>query len=219
MLGIYYVPVLVKWALGSITTDKGDRIPVELFKILKDNAVKVLHSNASKFGKLSNGQRTGKCQFSFQSQRKAMRRNVQTTPQLHSSHTQAKKCSKFSKPRFNSMWTMNFQTFKLVLKKAEEPEIKLPTFVGSSKKQENSRKTSTSTVLTMYAKAFACVDHNKLWKILRDMGIPEHLTCLLRNLYAGQEWTVRNGHGTTDWIQIEKGVCQVYILSPCFFFF
>ena len=91
--------MLVKWALGSITKnkrdrgDRGDRIPVELFKILKDNAVKVLHSNASKFGKLSNGQRTGKCQFSFQSQRKAMPRNVQSTPQLHSSHTQAKKCS------------------------------------------------------------------------------------------------------------------------------
>ena len=79
MLGIYYVPVLVKWALGSITTDKGDRgdgIPVELFKILKDDAVKVLHSNASKFGKLSSGHRTGKGQFSFQSQRKAMPKNI-----------------------------------------------------------------------------------------------------------------------------------------------
>ena len=79
---------------------------------------------------------------------------------------------------------------QLDLEKADEPEIKLPTSVGSWKKQENSRKTSTSTVLTMYAKAFAYVDHNKLWKILKDMGIPEHLTCLLRNLYAGQEATV-----------------------------
>ena len=75
MLGIYYVPVLVKWALGSITTDKGDRIPVELFKILKDNAVKVLHSNASKFGKLSIGHRTGKGQFSSQFQRRTMPKN------------------------------------------------------------------------------------------------------------------------------------------------
>ena len=68
-----------------------------------------------------------------------------------------------------------------------------------------------------YAKAFNCVDHNKLWKILKEMGIPDHLTCLLRNLYAGQEATVRTGHGTTDWFQIGKGVCQGCILSPCLF--
>ena len=66
-----------------------------------------------------------------------------------------------------------------------------------------------------YAKAFDCVDHNKLWKILKEMGIPDHLTCLLRNLYVGQESTVRTGHGTTDWFQIGKGVCQGFILSPC----
>ena len=82
--------------------------------------------------------------------------------------------------------------FKLDLEKAEEPEIRLPTFIGSSKKQENSRKTSTS------AKAFDCVDHSKLWKILQEMGMPDHLTCLLRNLYAVQEATVRTGHGTMD---------------------
>ena len=70
-----------------------------------------------------------------------------------------------------------------------------------------------------YAKAFDCVDHNKLWKIMREMGIPDHLTCLLRNLYAGQEATVRTGHETTDWFQIGKGVCQGYILSPCLFNF
>ena len=68
-----------------------------------------------------------------------------------------------------------------------------------------------------YAKAFDCVDHNKRWKILKEMGIPDHLTCLLRNLYAGQEATVRTGHGTTDWFQIGKGVCQGYIFSPCLF--
>ena len=68
-----------------------------------------------------------------------------------------------------------------------------------------------------YAKAFDCVDPNKLWKILKEMGIPDHLTCLLRNLYAGQEATVRTGHGTTDWFQIGKGVRQGYILSPCSF--
>ena len=68
-----------------------------------------------------------------------------------------------------------------------------------------------------YAKAFGCVNHNKLWKILQDMGTPYHLTCLLRNMYTGQEATVRTGHGTTDWFQLGKGLCQVCILSPCFF--
>ena len=97
--------------------------------------------------------------------------------------------------------------FSLVLEKAEEPEIKLPTFNGSSKKQESSRKTSISALID-YAKAFDCMDHNKLWKILKKLGIPDHLTCLLRNLYAGQEATVRTGHGTTDWFQIGKGVRQ-----------
>ena len=106
--------------------------------------------------------------------------------------------------------------YKLYLEKAEEPEIKLPTSAGSSKKQENSRKTSTSALLTM-PKPFNCVDDNKLWKILQEMGIPDHLTCLLRNLYAGQEATVRTGHGTKDWFQIGKRVCQGCILSPCLF--
>ena len=108
--------------------------------------------------------------------------------------------------------------FKLVLEKAEEPEIKLPTSAGSSKKQESSRKNIYFCFLD-YAKAFDCVDHNKLWKILKEMGLPEHLTCLLRNLYAGQEATVRTGHGTTDWFQTGKGVHQGCILSPCLFNF
>ena len=106
--------------------------------------------------------------------------------------------------------------FKLVLEKAEEPEIKLPTSSGSLKKQESSRKASTFALFD-YAKAFDCVDHNKLWKILKEMEIPDHLTCLLRNLYAGQEATVRTRYGTTDWFQIGKGVRQGCILLPCLF--
>ena len=103
--------------------------------------------------------------------------------------------------------------FKLVLEKAEEPEIKLPTFGRLSKKHRSSRKTSTSD----HAKGFDCVDLSKPWKILKEMGIPDHLTCLLRNAYAGQEATVRTGHGTTDWLQIGKGAHQDCILSPCLF--
>ena len=111
---------------------------------------------------------------------------------------------------------MNFPMFKLVLEKAEEPEIKLPTSAGSSKKQGSSRKNIYFYFID-YAKAFDCVDHNKLWKILKEMGMPDRLMCLLRNLYAGQEATVRTRHGTTDWFQIGKGVCQGCILSPCLF--
>ena len=103
--------------------------------------------------------------------------------------------------------------FKLDLEKAEEPEIKSPTSAGSSKEQQFQKNIYFCFI--DYAKVFYCVDHNKLWKILKEIGIPDHLTCLLRNLYAGQEATVR----TTDWFQIGKGVGQGCILSPCLFNF
>ena len=115
------------------------------------------------------------------------------------------------KAHFSSTWTVNFQMFKLVLEKAEEPETKLPTSARSSKKKESFRKTSISAWLTIQKPL--TVDHNKLLKILQDMGIPDHLTYLLRYLYADQEATVRTGHGTTDWFQIGKGVRQDYIVT------
>ena len=96
--------------------------------------------------------------------------------------------------------------YRLDLENTEEPEIKLPIFVGSQEKLDNSRKTSTSA--SFNSKDFDCVDHNKLWKILKELRIPDHLTCLLRNPYARQEETVRNKHGKTDWFQIGKGVHQ-----------
>ena len=119
---------------------------------------------------------------------------------------------------FSNAWTVNFQMFKLVLEKAEEPEIKLPTSAGSSKKQASLGKTSISTLLTM-PKPLTVWITIKCEKILKEMGIPDHLTCLLKNLYAGQEATVRTGHGTTDWFQMGKGVCQGCILSPRLFNF
>ena len=106
--------------------------------------------------------------------------------------------------------------FKLDLEKAEESEIKLSTSVGSLKKQENTRK-NIYFCFIYYTKAFDHVDDNKLWKILKEMGITEHLTCLLRNLYASQEATIRTGYGPTDWFQIGKGLCQGCVLSPCLF--
>ena len=105
--------------------------------------------------------------------------------------------------------------FKLDLEEVEAPEINLPTSVGSWKKQESSRKTSMSALLTMPKPLTVRITTN--WKILLEMGIPDHLTCLLRNLHASQEATVRTGHGTTDWFQIGKGVHQGCISSPCLF--
>ena len=104
---------------------------------------------------------------------------------------------------------------KLDLEKAEEPELKLPTFTGSYKKQDSSRKTSTSALLTKTEPLTVWITTN--WKILKEMGIPDHLTCLLKNLCASQEATVRTGHGTTDWFQTGKGAHQGCILSPCLF--
>ena len=109
---------------------------------------------------------------------------------------------------------MNFQMFKLDLEKAEEPEIKLPTSVGSSKKQEFQKNIYFCFI--DYAKAFDCVDHSKLWKILKEMGIPDHLTCLLRKLYAGQEATARTRHGTADWFQIGKGEVKALYCHPAY---
>ena len=105
--------------------------------------------------------------------------------------------------------------FKLVLEKAEEPMIKLPTSVGLSKKQQFQKNIYFCFI--DYAKVFDRADHHKLWKILKEMEIQDHLICLLRNLYAGQKATVRSGCGTTDWFQTGKKVRQGCVLSPCLF--
>ena len=135
------------------------------FKSWKMMLWKCCTQYASKFGKLSSGHRTGKGQFSFQSQNKVMPKNAQTTAQLQSSHTLVKQCSKFSKPGFSSTWTVNFHMVKLVLEKAEEPEIKLPTSTGSLKKQESSRKNIYFCFID-YAKDFVRIIINcgKFWK-------------------------------------------------------
>ena len=122
---------------------------------------------------------------------------------------------KILQARLQQYMNRELPVFKQDVEKAEEPEIKLPTSAGSSKKQEFQRNIYFCFI--DYAKAFDCVDHNKLWKILKEKGIPEHLTCLLRTLYAGQEATVRTGHGKTDWFQIGKGVHQGCVLSHFLF--
>ena len=144
-----------------------------------------------------------------------MPKNVQTTPQLHSSHTLAKSWSKFSKPGFNSTWTLNFQMFKLVLEKAEEPEIKLPTSNGSSKKQESSRKTSFSALLTMPKPLTVWITTNcgkffKRWEYQTPWSASWEIHMQVKK-------QVKTVHGMTDWFQIRKGVRQGCILSPCLF--
>ena len=169
---------------------------------------------ASKLGKFSSDHRTGKGQFSFQSQR-ALPKNVQATGQLCSFHMLKRLCSKSFKLELNSAWIKNFQMYSLGLEKAEEPEIKLPTSTGSWRKQRNFRKICTSASLTMLKPLIVWITTN-CGKFL-EMGVLDHLICLLRNLYAGQEATVRTRQRTTDWFKIGKGVLQGCILSPCFF--
>ena len=122
---------------------------------------------------------------------------------------------KILQARLQQYVNCEFPDVQAEFRKGRGTKIKLPASIGLSKKQESSRKTSISALLTMPKPLTVWITTN--WKILQEMGIPDHLTCLLRNLYTGQEATVRTGHGTTDWFQIGKGVCQGYILSPCLF--
>ena len=140
-----------------------------------------------------------------------MPKNVQSTTSLHSSHTLAKYCSKFSK-LVNSELSDNQAGFR----KGRGTRDQIANIHWIIIKARKFQKNIYFRFID-YAKAFDFVDHNKLWKILREMGKPDHLTCLLRNQYAGQEGTVRTGHGTTDWFQIGKGVRRGFILSPCLF--
>ena len=165
----------------------------------------------SKSGKLSSGQRTGKDQFAFQSPRKAMPKNVQTARQPCSFHMLGGLWSKAFKPGFSSAGAENLQMFKLDLEKAEDQTCQ--HLLDHKRKQGNSRKTSAS--LTMRKTLTPWITTN--WKILKEMGIPDHLTCLLRELYANQEATVRTLYGTTDWFKIRKGLRQDCILSPYLF--
>ena len=170
---------------------------------------------ASKFGKLSSGHRTGKGQFSFQSQRKSMPKNAQTTAQFHSSHT-GKVMLKILQARLQQYVNCELPDVQAGFRKGRGTRGQIANIRWIMEKAKEFQKNIYFCFID-YAKAFDCVDHNKLWKVLKEMGIPDHLTCRLRNLYAGQKATVRSGHGTTDWFQIGKGVRQGCILSPCLF--
>ena len=200
----------VKWILGSITINKasgGDGIPVELFQILKDEAVRVLHSICQQIWKTQQWPQDWKRSMFIPIPEKGNAEQCSNYCTIELISHASKVMIKIFQARLKQYLNC-VQMFKLDLEKAEEPEINFPT---SLKKQEISRKTSTALLITSKP---LTVNHNKLWKIFINKGIPDHLTCLLRNLYVGQEATVRTGHGTTDWFQIGKGVCQGCILSP-----
>src|SRR5574341_1268692 len=169
---------------------------------------------ATKFGKLSSGHRTGKGQFSFQSQRKAMPKNAETTTQLHSSHTLV--MLKILQARLQQYANRELPDVQAGFRKGRGTRDQIANICWIMEKGREFPK-NIYFCFIYYAKAFDCVDHNRLWKILKEISIPDHLTCLLRNLFAGQEATVRTGHGTTDWFQIGKRVCQGCIFSPCLF--
>ena len=161
---------------------------------------------ASTYGKLSSGHRTGKGKFSFQSQRKTIPKNVQTTAQLYSFHILAKLCSKFSKlARLQQYMNQELPDVQAGLRKDRGTRDKIVNIRWIIAKATEFHKNMYFCFI-VYAKAFDCVDHNKLWKFLKEMAILDHLTCFLRNLYVGQEATVRTCHGKMHWFQISKRV-------------
>ena len=208
----------VKWTLGSITTNKAsgdDGIPVALFQIPKDDVVKVLHSICQKIWKTQQWPQDWKRSVFIPIAKKG----------------NAKECSKYRTIALISYTSkVTVKILRARLQQYVNRELS-GVQVGFRKRRTRSQIANIDWITEKarefqkniyfcfidYAKAFDYVDHNKLWKILKEMGIPDYLTCLLRNLYAGQEATVRTGHGTTDWFQIEKGVRQGCTLSPCLF--
>ena len=161
---------------------------------------------ASKFGKLSSGHRTGKGQFSFQSQRKAMPKNSNYRTAAVISHT-SKVMLKILQARLQQYMNWELPDAQVTFRKGRGTRDQIANIHWVIEKAREFQKNIYFCFID-YAKAFDCVDHNTLWKILKEMGIPEYLTCLLRNLYTGQEARVRTGHGTTYWFQVGKGVRQ-----------
>ena len=206
----------VKWALGSIIANKangGDGIPVKLFQILKDDAVKMLHSICQQIWKAQQWPPDWKRSVFIPIPKKGNAKECSNYRTIGLISHASKVMLKFLQARLQQYVNCELPDVQAEFSKGRGTRDQIST--GSSKKQEFQKNIYFCFI--NYAKAFDCVDHNKRWKILKEMGIPDHLTCLLRNLYAGQEATVRTGHGRTDSFQIGKGVRQGCILSPCLF--
>ena len=211
--------ISVKWSLESITTNKtsgGDGIPVKLFQILKDDAVKVLHSIYQQIWKTQQWPQDWKRSVIIPIPKKG---NAKECSNYHTialiSHA-SKVMLKILQARLQQYMKCEFPDVQASFRKGrgtrDQTDNTCWILIESRKLQKN-----IYFCFVDYAKTFDCVDHNKLWKILKKMGIPDHMNCLLRNLYASQDATVRTRHGTTDWFQIGKGERQGCILSPCLF--
>ena len=209
----------VKWALESITTNKasgGDGIPVELFQILKDDAVKVLHSICQQIWKTQQWPQDWKRSVFIPIPKKGNAKECSNYRTIALISHASKVMLKILQARLQQYVNRELPDVQAGFRKGRGTRDQIANIRWIMEKAREFQKNIYFCFID-YAKAFDCVDHNKLWKILKEMGIPDHLTCLLRNLYAGQEATVRTGHGTTDWFQIGKGVHQGCILSPCLF--
>ena len=209
----------VKWAFGSIITNKasgGDGIPGELFQILKDDAVKVLHSICQQFWKAQQWPQDWKRSVFIPIPKKY---NAKGCSNYHTialiSHASKIMC-KILQARLQQNVNHELPDVQAGFRKGRGTRDQIANIRWIIKKARELQENIYFCFID-YAKAFDCVDHHKLWKILQEMGIPDHLTCLLRNLCAGQEATVITGHGMIDWFQIRKGVSQGCILSPCLF--
>ena len=194
----------------------GDEITVELFQILKDDAVKVLHSICQQIRKTQQCHRTGKDQFSFQIPKKGNAKECSNYRTIALVSHASKVMLKILQSRLQQYMNCELPDVQAGFRKGRGTRDQIANICWIIKKVREFQKNIYFCFID-YTKDFDCVDDNKLWKLLQEMGIPDHLICLLRNLYAGQEATVRTGHGTTGWFQIGKGVHQGCMLSPCLF--
>uniref|UniRef100_A0A4W2DCI3 RNA-directed DNA polymerase n=1 Tax=Bos indicus x Bos taurus TaxID=30522 RepID=A0A4W2DCI3_BOBOX len=211
----------VKWALESITTNKasgGDGIPVELFQILKDDAVKVLYSVCQQIWKTQQWPQDWKRSGFIPIPKKGNAKECSNYRTIALISHASKVMLKILQARLQQYVNCELSDVQAGFRKGRGTRDQIANIRWIMEKAREFQKNICFCFID-YTKAFDCVDHNKLWKIMKDVGIPDHLTCLFGNLYAGQEATVRTGHGTTDWFQIGKGVRQGCILSPCLFNF
>ena len=208
-----------KWALGSISTNKagrGDGIPVDLFQILKDDALKVMHSICQQIWKTQQWPQDQKRSVFILIPKEGNDKEYSNCHRKALIAHASKVMLKILQARLQQYVNCELPDVQAEFRKGRGTRDQIANIRWIIEKARKFQKNIYYCFID-YAKAFDCVDHNKLWKILQEMGIPDHLTCLLRNLYAGQEATVRIGHGKTDWFQIGKGVHQGYVLSPCLF--
>ena len=206
-------------ALENITTNKasrGDGIPVELFQILKDDTVKVLHSICQQIWKTQQWPEDWKTSVFIPIPKKGNAKECSNYRTIALISHASKVMLKILWARLQQYKNQEILDIEAGFRKGRGTRDQIANIHWIMEKAREFQE-NIYFCLIDYAKAFDCVDHNKQWKILREMGLPDHLTCLLRNLHAGQEATVRTAHGTTGWFQIGRGVHQGCILSPCLF--